>query len=238
MRAPAPHKIEWKKEFKQYTYGANDWNEEYGLEEVLSPEFEGIKSELVYFYPEGLYINYEISKAYYFPNSGYLLVFTHQSMLASGNDTMHGFLLFKQAVASSELSDSERACGALRIFFSLLHDGRYDEAARYCGTGCYVTLQEWNPAVAASDYSALLMYGCKSNGLMCLKIKRILRAEELSPTMFKLTAEFMNDKGEVFAIRGNPESGLPEHVTISEFTYTLKKIGDRFLVEGLPPYLQ
>ena len=49
-------------------------------------------------YPEGLYVDYQISKAYYFPGSGYILVFTHQPLIASGNDTMHGFLLFKEKV--------------------------------------------------------------------------------------------------------------------------------------------
>jgi hypothetical protein len=241
IRAPVTsydYKTEWKKEFKQYSSCENQWNEEYGSEEVLSPEFAGIKGELVYFYPEGLYIEYEIAKAYYFARSGYILVFTQQPALASGDDTMHGFLLFREDVAFSKLSDSEWASGALRVFFSLLHAGRYGEASRYCGKGCYTWLRESNPAVAANDFPALLMYGCKSNGLQCLEINRIVRVQEISPTTFKITVEFKDDEGKIFAIKAEAQPPSSHSFTISEFSYTVKKVDDRFLVEGLPPYLQ
>jgi hypothetical protein len=62
---------------------------------VSMPIFEDVKCELIYYHIGGLYIGYRFSKVYYFPHSKYLLIFTHQPRLATGLDTMHGFLLFK-----------------------------------------------------------------------------------------------------------------------------------------------
>ncbi len=61
---------------------------------IKLPKIEGIKTELIFSYKTGLYINYEISEVHYFPND-YLLVFTNQPIKAVGLDTMHGFFIFK-----------------------------------------------------------------------------------------------------------------------------------------------
>lgn len=71
------------------------WNENYGMKGIMLPRIEGLDAKLVYYYPKGLYVNYKISKVYYFANLNYLLVFTYQPKLANGLDTMHGFLIFK-----------------------------------------------------------------------------------------------------------------------------------------------
>ncbi len=61
----------------------------------MLPPVDGVRINLVYHYPTGLYINYEINKVYYSPNFGYLLIFTRQPKLAVGLDTMHGFVILK-----------------------------------------------------------------------------------------------------------------------------------------------
>ena len=61
---------------------------------IILPKIEGIKTELLFSYETGLYINYEISEVHYFPNS-YILIFTNQPSKAVGFDTMHGFLIFR-----------------------------------------------------------------------------------------------------------------------------------------------
>ena len=71
------------------------WTRDHGLEGTSPPVFDGIKAQLIHYHEKGLYVGYQISKAYYFPGSKYLLIFTHQPMLVSGLDTMHGFLIFK-----------------------------------------------------------------------------------------------------------------------------------------------
>lgn len=81
---------------EEYNAGRErSWNVKYGIKGINVPSLEGIDSKLVYYYPDGLYIDYTISKMYYFPHSGYALLFTNQPRLASGLDTMHGFLLLK-----------------------------------------------------------------------------------------------------------------------------------------------
>ncbi len=70
------------------------WIEDHDLGGISIPIFEGVKGELIYHYKRGLYIGYQFSKVYYFPPE-YLLIITHQPMMANGLDTMHGFLLFK-----------------------------------------------------------------------------------------------------------------------------------------------
>ena len=99
-------------------------------------------------------------------------------------------------------------------------------------------LREWNPTVPATDYPILLMNGCKYNGLLCLKIKRLVYCEEVTPTVFTFTVQFMNDDGSLFVSGKEAESPSAEPWKESEFTYTVRRVGDRFLVDGLPPYHQ
>lgn len=77
---------------------AKEWNKKMGLNGIQQPTFYGLKEKLMYYYPEGLYINYEISDIYLFENKRYLLVFTNQENSGVGNDTVHGFLIFKISV--------------------------------------------------------------------------------------------------------------------------------------------
>ena len=65
--------------------------DDYGL---LLPKIEGLKTELLYRHKRGLYFNYMISEVHYFPND-YIIVFTHQPKHAVGDDSMHGFFVFK-----------------------------------------------------------------------------------------------------------------------------------------------
>jgi hypothetical protein len=93
---PPPDSAMLKLLQKEYKAGRErSWNVNYGIKGVSVPSAEGLDIEMVYYYPEGLYIDYTISKVYYFPQSRYILVFTNQPRMASGLDTMHGFLLLK-----------------------------------------------------------------------------------------------------------------------------------------------
>ncbi len=131
--------------------------------------------------------------------------------------------------------DVESAREALIAFFSLLHAERYGEAIHYYG-GTYDILRDWNPDVDEDDYATLFKRGCTSNGLKCLRIRIIVREEEVSPTEFIFIVEFMNDDGTVFArgpCCGTEEEELPQ----TRFCFTVKKVDDRFLVQDLPVYV-
>jgi hypothetical protein len=86
------------------------------------------------------------------------------------------------------------------------------------------------------DYATLFQRGCTSSGLRCLKIRTIVREEQVSPTEFSFVVEFINDDGTLFA-RG-PCCGTEERETPqTQFCFTVKKVGDRFLVQDLPVYV-
>ena len=86
------------KEFNEHILqgGSNaiSWIKLKGNEGIKLPKIDGIKTEFLFDYKTGLYINYEISEVHYFPKK-YIIVFTHQPKKAVGLDTMDGFLIFK-----------------------------------------------------------------------------------------------------------------------------------------------
>lgn len=85
----------FKELIRQGHKGARDWNDTRGLDGFDPPRVEGGDCELAYYYPAGLYINYDITDVYHFERAGYLLLFTHQDMLETGMDTMHGFIILR-----------------------------------------------------------------------------------------------------------------------------------------------
>ncbi|POR01501.1 hypothetical protein AU468_08025 [Alkalispirochaeta sphaeroplastigenens] len=60
-----------------------------------SPIVESMNTRPLLFSDRGLFFNYTINTAWYFPRSRLLLVFTHQPTRAVGLDTMHGFVLME-----------------------------------------------------------------------------------------------------------------------------------------------
>jgi len=73
----------------------SDWTRKHGLQGVIAPEVKGFKTKIAYYYPNGLYVDYKISRVYLIPTFGYIIIFTQQPRLKSGLDTMHGFLILK-----------------------------------------------------------------------------------------------------------------------------------------------
>ncbi len=85
--------------FNQHVYDGGSNAETFYAEDNAPakhlPTVAGAKAEPLYFSGRGLYFNYTIDSAYFFPRSGLLLVFTHQSITAVGLDTMHGFIVMQ-----------------------------------------------------------------------------------------------------------------------------------------------
>ncbi len=74
---------------------AETFNNAVGKTGIKLPTVTGREVELLYFHPKGLYFNYDLAGAYYFPDSQYLLVLTHQPIKCMGNNTNHGFMILK-----------------------------------------------------------------------------------------------------------------------------------------------
>ena len=98
IKVPSPDSS-FLQSFQRHVFdgGSNgqSWNSKLGSRGISLPKIEGIETRFVYYYPPGLYVNYTLSNAYFFPEAGFLLIFTNQQIRAVGNDTMHGFLIFK-----------------------------------------------------------------------------------------------------------------------------------------------
>ncbi len=162
--------------------------------------------------------------------TAYLMALVLSGILALGLNA--GCSPMPAPVASA--TDMGRAQDTLTLYFSLLHDQRYDEAVAYYG-GRYDVLSDWNPGVTNS--AALFKYGCTAGGLQCLRIKSIVDVEQVSPTQFRFTVQFLNEDGTLFKrgpCCGASEAEMP---TQTEFVYTVKKTGDKFLVQSLPVYV-
>ncbi|MFH0777921.1 MAG: hypothetical protein V2A71_04735 [Candidatus Eisenbacteria bacterium] len=232
----------WNEEVEHHMNGAREWNRRYGWDGLDAPRFRGRKFLYYYEYPAGLYVNYDVTEAYYFPTSGYLLILTHQPVLAPNGDTMHGFMVlreFRPALPYHDTTlpgDLDRARKALVTFFSLLHDGHYLEAMNYYG-GSYSALRDWNPLIDKWDYVALWESGCTVNGLQCLLVKRIVEQEEISPTTFKFRVEFMNERGGLFVRGPCCDATEEQQPPQSQFDFTVIRLGEQFLVKDLPVYV-
>ncbi|MCU0451732.1 MAG: hypothetical protein MUC97_18110 [Bernardetiaceae bacterium] len=83
----------FKQEFGEYC--APQFNKILGRAAIDLPRFEGARADLLYHSPGGLYFNYRLGKAYLFPDSRLLLVFTKNPLRCQGGDTAHGFLIFR-----------------------------------------------------------------------------------------------------------------------------------------------
>ncbi|MHB8842370.1 MAG: hypothetical protein ACYC56_11405 [Candidatus Aquicultor sp.] len=149
-------------------------------------------------------------------------VSTTSSTLAERTTTM---------MPNSNEEDLQRARAALSKFFTLLHEGAYGEATKYYG-GSYEVLQNWNPPVNKNDHAALLEAGCKSQ-LGCFLVRKIIREKQLSQDTFGFAVELTASDGDLY-VRG-PLPGQTKDQAISHFNYVVRKAGDRFLVQSLPP---
>ncbi len=85
--------------FNQHVYDGGSNAETFYAEDNAPPKHPpavaGAEAEPLYFSDRGLYFNYTIDSAYFFPRSGLLLVFTRQPITAVGLDTMHGFIVMQ-----------------------------------------------------------------------------------------------------------------------------------------------
>lgn len=126
---------------------------------------------------------------------------------------------------------------ALIKYFSLLNEEKFNEAAQYYG-GDYETLRGFNPSVDPDDHSELFLKACRYSGLNCLKVKNIVNKKEISPTEFEFSIQFLGRNGDVF--ESGPCCGEVENEENfpmrTDFTFRVKKIGDKFVVMSLPVY--
>ncbi len=125
------------------------------------------------------------------------------------------------------MPDWQRASEALTTYFSLLNQGKYNEAAGYYG-GSYETLAGWNPDLNPENYAQLFGRGCTINGLVCLAAHDASLVQSVE-NEFKFWVTFANSDGSIFS---HPASGQ------TEFEYTVVLIDGLYRVMELPVYTE
>ena len=111
-----------------------------------------------------------------------------------------GYILMASCIPAEAQNEQSKAETAMRVFLNALANQDYSTAAKVYG-GDYEELVQWNPDVAHTDYEALWQRGCKQNGLMCLKLKDIVKVEQ-SNSLFIFTVTFETADGKVFETSG------------------------------------
>ena len=138
----------------------------------------------------------------------------------------------------SPSSDLNLARSALVTFFDSLYTGNYQTVTKYYG-GSYYDLQSLYPAVDPQDHAALFKTACEGSGyaFYCWKLKDIVQQEQISPGRYLFTVRFEDDRGTPLTGGDNktPVPCLPpEECPRSQYTYTILKVEDEFLVQELP----
>ncbi len=144
-------------------------------------------------------------------------------------------VLILMAACTASLDESDGARQALTDYFTALNKGDYAAAMALYG-GSYELLQEWNPDLDPNDHVALLERGCTQNGLQCLAL-RSATLEEQNGDTFVFTVEFSKPDGSLFVrgpCCGATETEMP---SVSQFGFTVVKVGNRYLVQDLPVYV-
>ncbi len=121
-------------------------------------------------------------------------------------------------------------------FLTLLHNGKYAEAAPLYG-GDYEALQVFNPQIDPADKVALWAWVCDNKLLQCLEV-RSATFKNLSGDSYIFQVEFSNPDGSLFILGpccGATETEMPP---VSQFEYTVSRNAEhRYAVMNPPPYV-
>jgi hypothetical protein len=132
-------------------------------------------------------------------------------------------------------SNLELARQTLLTFFTLLHDGRYAEAAPWYG-GEYETMRDNNPDIPADNYAALWQAVC-TNQTPCLLVASIIEESQISGDEFMFIVEFVWRDGTLFKLGpccGATEAEMPP---VWQFPYTVRLVDGQFKVMEGPVYV-
>jgi hypothetical protein len=136
----------------------------------------------------------------------------------------------------SKLPDVESARQALVSFFSLLHDGEYEQATALYG-GVYSGLQDLNPNVDPDDHTALFKNACSLNGAQFLEVRQSTLLDQPSAAVFRFYVEFSNDDGSLFSRGPCCGDENPDNVEQTGFITVLFGCTGKYQVLELPVYV-
>jgi hypothetical protein len=130
-----------------------------------------------------------------------------------------------------------KARTALREFYALLNQAKYDQAAELYG-GSQELLLGYNPFLDEKDTAELLQAACEFNGFMCLELLSASLSEVRNQFELVFEVEFANSDGSLFVL--GPCCGENEETMSSKSSFTVHvhcSSEDSCLVIDLPPYV-
>jgi hypothetical protein len=133
-------------------------------------------------------------------------------------------------------AERDQAYRTLIDFFDRLHAGDYEQAASLFG-GSYESLLNSNPRLLPRDRLALWKNGCEINGFVCLKVHEAILQEQAAPNEFTFMVEFEQDDGARFTLGPCCTTDESEGPAKWQFPFSVKRIGEQFLVMDMPVYM-
>jgi len=140
---------------------------------------------------------------------------------------------------ASELDAAEHA---LKSFFLALSRNDYKEAARYhLAPNPLVFLYD---DVDPGDAEALLTRACTPSEqswcvFYCWKIKDVVSRQRVAFNEYVFDVRFEDESGKLLTTGDNvtPAPCIPPGCSREEFIYQVKKVDEKFLVDGIPVFL-
>ena len=141
-----------------------------------------------------------------------------------------------QLTPTSLPSTMAEAHDVLIDFFTLLNEGKYDEAVTLYG-GSYESLQVFNPEIDPSDPVGLWAWACENRLLQCLKV-RSATFQRLEGDTYVFQVEFSNEDGSLFVLGPCCGANETEMPPVSQFEYRISRtVPGKFTVMEPPPYV-
>jgi hypothetical protein len=134
-----------------------------------------------------------------------------------------------------DATDLDKARYTLLSFFTLLHEGRYAEAASLYG-GPYDGIRENNPDISADDYAQLWQAVC-TRQTVCMLVADIVAEKLVNQETYEFQVEFIWRDGTLFKFGpccGATEAEMPP---VWQFHYTVQKVNGEFRVMEGPVML-
>lgn len=134
-------------------------------------------------------------------------------------------------------SDQEAARETMVEFYSLLHNGEYQDAAELYG-GSYEELTSKNPELDPADSPAQFRNGCTRNGFQCLEILDAEPADSAAADDFAFNVRFQNEDGTPFVLGPCCGATATEQPPVEVFRIVVHRTADgSFRVMTLPAYV-
>jgi len=134
---------------------------------------------------------------------------------------------------TAPLGESSEAKRTLISFFDFLHDRNYEKATKLFGGG-YGNIIMWNPDLDIQDYPGLLKRACEQSGFQCfLRIRRVVKTEQVSPMEYHFTVEFIKEDGSLYHFRNIQDSNIAN----SQFLFrVVRDCNGKYFVTDWPFY--